>query len=171
MKTLRRLATIYDRILNYTYALAFALLSFAWLLVTLDVLLRAAVSRSISWTLEVVGYILVYVTLLSAAWVLKEDRHISVDLVLHRLGPTSRAVVNIVISILGAITWLVVAWYSGEVTWDNFQTGSLIQDHAIIHPPLYTILIILPVGSLLLFIQFVRRGIGYVRDLRMSSGE
>ncbi len=171
MNMLKRLSIIYDRILDYTGASAVVLLAFAWLLVTIDVLLRATVSRSITWTMEVVGYTLVYMTLLSAAWVLRRERHISVDMVLHRFNPAPRAVVNIVISVLGAITWLIIAWYSGHFTWDNFQMGSTFADQAIVKPPMWTILVILPFGSLLLFIQFARRTFGYLRDLRTLSSK
>ena len=163
MNTLKRLSAIFDRFLDSLIVLAIVCLTAAWALVIIDIFLRAFTTRSLPWKLEVVEYTLVYLTLLGAAWVLRQERHISVDMVLHRLKPRPQAVVNMVTSVLGAITFLVLAWYSGELTWNNFSMGYIFGEHRIVDAPAYIIIGILPVGSFLLFIQFARRAYGYMR--------
>lgn len=163
MNTLKRFPVIFDRVLDSLIVLAVVLLAAAWLLVVIDVFLRAFTTLSITWKLEIVEYAMVYLTLLGAAWVLRQGRQISVDMVLHRLKSGPRAVVNIVTSVLGAITFLVLAWYSGEVTWIDFRMGYIYGEHVILKAPAYIISAILPFGSFLLFIQFARRAYGFMR--------
>ena len=61
------------------------------------------------------------------------------------------------------IAFLVMAWYSGEVTWTNFQMGYIMGDNVIIDAPAYIILAIVPFGSFMLFIQFARSAYGHMR--------
>ena len=84
------------------------------------------------------------------------------DLVLAQLKPKPQAMVNIITSIIGAIVFLVIAWYGIDISWFAFQEGHFMV--TLWEPPKWPILAIIPVGSFLLSIQFLRRAYGYLRS-------
>ena len=71
-----------------------------------------------------------------------------------RLSPKGHFVFNIILSIVGALLWLVIAWYSAQVTWDLYQEKWRI--FSILDPLKALIVGIIPVGSFLLSIQLMR---------------
>ena len=105
-----------------------------------------------------------YIGFLGATWVLKEEGHIKMDLVVNRLNPRAQAWLNIVTSFIGIIICLIITWYGILVTLHLYQSGQYFA--AYLKPPKYIILSVVPLGCLLLFIQFVRRTYGYIKDLR-----
>jgi len=64
-------------------------------------------------------------------------------------------------SSVGAAACLVLAFFSVKVTWQHFQTHYLFT--RFLEVPSYPILAIIPIGSLLLFIQFLRRVYDYFK--------
>lgn len=87
------------------------------------------------------------------------------DIMLNLLKPGTQAVLNIITSIIGAIICFVLIWYGVKVTWDSFQGGHYFLTE--LEPPQFLILFVIPLGSFMLFIQFLRRANGYLR----GSGE
>ena len=116
---------------------------------------------------EIWEYSLLYMTMLGAAWLLKKEGHVSVDIVLTHLKPRAQAMVNIITSLLGALMFLALAWYGSEATWRLFQAGTRIPGD--LFPPKGAIVIIIPIGSFLLFIQFLRRTYGYFTGWRVIA--
>ncbi|MFC1938133.1 TRAP transporter small permease [Chloroflexota bacterium] len=134
--------------------------------VSAEVATRQIVGRSFSWVIEVNEYGLLYVTFLVATWVLRREGHVGMDLVLNKLKPRTQAKVNINTSVVGAIICLVLAWYSAQSVLDNFRLDTFIDSP--LEPPKYAVLAIIPFGTFLLFIQFLRRTYGYFGSLRAS---
>ncbi len=164
MKLQKVPAAIFDSIIGMLAFLAGILLSFMMLGVSADVSMRYLLNRPIPWMLEVTEYCLLFITFLGAAWVLKRERHVTIDLVLNRLNPRTQATFNIITSVIGAIVCLVVAWYGAQATWDYFLTG--LYRLTFLRPPSALIMAIVPIGSFLLFIQFLRRTHGYLGSWR-----
>jgi len=164
MKWLAKASAIFDRILDILVFLACVLLMSAVALVASDVVSRYFFHRPIIWSVEITEYSLLYITFLGTAWLLREEGHVKVDVVLNELNPKNQNLVNIITSILGAMVCLVIAWYGAEITLDHFQRG--IPAIEILHTPYFIILGIIPVGSFLLFIQFLRRTHKYLKDWR-----
>ena len=108
MNLLTKVANIFDRTIQVATLLAGILLIFLMLSVSADVVLRYFLGRPIGWVKEVAEYILLYIPFLVAAWVLRREGHVKMDMVLTRLNPRTQALVNIVTSSLGAVTFLVI---------------------------------------------------------------
>jgi len=128
------------------------------------IFMRYFLNRPFYWIEEVCGYALLYITFLGAAWVLKRDGHVRMDLVLTRLSPRAQALVNTFTSVLGAMICCVITWYGAQSTWDYFQLDYSIL--SLLKPPQAPIMAVIPIGSLLLFLQFLRRTYGSLRDWR-----
>jgi TRAP-type C4-dicarboxylate transport system permease small subunit len=134
------------------------------LAVVYEVVMRYFLGRPTIWVVELSEYSLLFITFLGATWVLRREGHVKLDLVLGRLNPRTQVLLNIITSVLSAAICLALLWYSAEVTWDHFQSG-WIRPKVLNIPSAY-ILVIIPVGSLLLFIQFLRRSYEYLRSWR-----
>ena len=102
-----------------------------------------------------------------AAWVLKEEGHVTIDILLEQLKPRARSFINSMGSFISAMVCFILAFFGARETWGLYQTGYFTPTE--LELPKWIINVIIFVGSLLLFIQFFRRGTDYLsvwRDTR-----
>ena len=161
MKLLNKSTILLDRTIGVSFYFAAVLIIFMMLAISAEVLIRSVFGDPLSEMFEIVEYSLVFLTFLGGAWVLKKEGHARMDLLLSRLRPRSQAMLNIITSIICAIMWGLITWYGAKVTWENFQIGYYLN--TILAPPLFPILAVIPVGSFLLFVQFIRRTYSFVK--------
>ena len=145
----------FDRVIGILAFIAGVLIVFIMIVISLGVIFRFTVVGSIVWIFEITDYCLLWITFLGTAWVLKMDGHVRMDMLFNRLKPGHQSLVNMITSSVGAAACLVLAFFSVKVTWQHFQTHYLFT--RFLEVPSYPILAIIPIGSLLLFIQFLRR--------------
>jgi C4-dicarboxylate transporter DctQ subunit len=169
MRRLKKITSLLDSAMAVMVFISFGLLMCAVLIVCAEVVLRYIMNRPLTWVEQVSGYILVYIVFLNAAWVLKKERHVRLDILHERLSPKSQNWLLVVTSFLGAIICLIVTWFGAVVTWDYFQTGT--PSVEILPIPLFFIWWVIPVGGFLLFIQFLRRAFGFLATMRTTTDE
>ena len=162
-KRLTKAAGAFDRVLDIAAILAAALIVFQMLSVSIQVIVRYFVGLSPTWVIDVSAIMLLYMTFLAAAWVLRIDGHVRMDLVVSLLKPKHQSFLNAFTSIVGTLICATVFWYSSKCTWLNYQSGYLTA--TFLETPKWIILGIIPVGSFLLIIQFLRRTHGYLKRL------
>ena len=166
MKQQAKATTIFDRILDVTAAIAASLIVGMMLLVTVEVCLRYFLNRPMVWVITIIQWSLVFMTFLGAAWLLRREGHVIMDFVLNQLSQNSRDRLNAVTSVFCAIVCLVIFWFSLRVNIDYFQVHYIYQ--ATVELPAFILQAVVPLGSFLLFIQFLRRAYGYRLKVRMS---
>ncbi len=164
MKLQRKAASIFDRALGVPAALSGALIISIMLLVALGVIMRHFFHRPIVWVNEITEICLVFILYLSTAWVLKKEGHVVMDLLVNKLGAKSRDLTNVITSILAAIICLIITAYGIRVGWDYFQIDFTYAGSFLI--PAFLLEAVVPLGTFLLFIQFLRRAYGYLGKLR-----
>ncbi|MFC2013663.1 TRAP transporter small permease [Chloroflexota bacterium] len=169
MKLLAKANAIYDCVLGASMWFASSIFVGAMLIVCLDVVMRYFLNSPMIWAGEICEYILLGIAFLSAGWILKEEGHIKVELVLARLKPKNQALLNGITSILGAVVLLIITWYAFETTWDNFVRGVPIMKSLWL--PKAPLLSIVTLGTCLLFIQFVRRSASYLTSWRELASQ
>ena len=135
-------------------------------LVWFQVFGRYIFSYSTKWVVEVTEYSLLWIGFLGAAWVLKVEGHVTMDLVLSKFKLKYQALINSITSMVGTAICLIITWYSASVTLDLFQRGVLCP--SILEPPKFAVSIIIPIGSFLLSVQFLRRTYKYLVAWRAS---
>lgn len=113
------------------------------------------------WAVQFTEYALLWMTLLGTAWVLKQQRHVSVDLITSRLSAQTKVYFNLAHSIMGGVVSGILCWYGAVVTWGQYQRG--VTDIQVVDMPKYLILIIIPIGFLFLAGQFLRN---FLTDLK-----
>jgi len=160
VKLLKKIIKIHGRTVEIATFFAGILLFFLMLSVGLEVVLRYFFNRPTIWVAEVSGYILLYITFLVAAWVLRREGHVKMDLVISRLSPKTQSLINAITSVVGAIIFLLLTWYGVKATWYLFQVHDLTA--TLMRVPKFIIVAIIPVGSFLFFTQFLRRAYNYL---------
>jgi len=166
---MRKLFAILDRVMNAMIFLAGLILVFIMLSVCMDVIMRYFINRPQIWVTEVIECLLLYITFLGSAWLLREEGHISVDVLVNRVGPKTGALLGIISSVIGLFVSFILAWYGFRLTWDFFQRN--IYTPTAMEIPVSAIIVIIPVGSLVLFLQFARRTITFVAGFFIEAGK
>ncbi len=167
MKLVRRVSNVFDRINSLFAAMVGLILLWLMLCVSYTVVIRYIWGETIPWLFEIWEYSLLWIPFLGAAWLLQREGHVNMDFVVIRLKPRTQAALNTITSLLGAILFLAVTWYGTEATWETFQ--SVYRVPGILYPPFGPILMIIPIGSSLLFVQFWRRSYRHYRLWRTLS--
>jgi len=155
--------------MNTMALLAGLILIFILLAVCTDVIMRYFFNSPIIWVSEVIESLLLYITFLGSAWLLREEGHVKVDLILNMLKPKTVALLGIVSSIIGIFVSVVLSIYSSRLTWDHFERG--IYTPTVMEIPIFVILLIIPIGSYMLIIQFVRRTAKFTTQFRLEKAK
>jgi TRAP-type C4-dicarboxylate transport system permease small subunit len=132
-----------------------------------DITLRYLFLRPLGWVKEISEYILVVLGFLVAAWILKDDGHVKMDLVLTKVSPKAQTLMNIVTSTISTIVVLVITWFSVRVTLQFYQTKLVAP--TVLEPQKWILLTPIFLGALLLAIQFVRRTFHLINQWKTLS--
>jgi TRAP-type C4-dicarboxylate transport system permease small subunit len=119
-----------------------------------DVGARALRLFSIPLALEATEYMLYGLTFFGAPWLLREQGHIAVEIVVERLPAGARRLVQRVADGLGATICALLLVYSCRVLWSSYRSGTMVQK-SFVFPEWYGYAIVPPV-MLLLLVIYVR---------------
>lgn len=158
----RALARLFDAALDLGGALAGALLVAVMLITSVKVLFRYVLREGLIGVDQISGTLLLYITFLGAAWVLRREEHVTIDLLVVRLSPGARRWLHAANSLLGAAICLVLTVYGTLEGLASWQRGILIP--AEIEMPRVVNLAVIPLGSLFLTLEFLRRARRSLRE-------
>lgn len=158
-----KLARLFTKLLGGLAAFSAACVLFITLSICYEVLGRYLFGRPLMWTVEISEYLQIYFVFLSAAWVLRQKGHVTLDIVVGRLGPASRKACTVATDVLGIIVASVLAVVSGIVTYE--QMALAIPVIKALEVPKWLVIMPIPLGMALLAIEFaiklftdIRRG-------------
>lgn len=151
-----RIKVILHRTIEATAWMTSLLIVMMMLLITYDVLLRYVFRAQSRWINDFVTlYLMIYVAMLPAAWVLLKGDHVAVDLLLSYLGTKQQHYMTLVTRILGLIYSIVLTWQGGiyalrEFTFKTeFPTSSWL--------PVWPAVSVIFVSGLLLCVAFIMK--------------
>jgi C4-dicarboxylate transporter, DctQ subunit len=117
-----------------------------------------------AWIVQFTEYSLLWITFLGTAWVLGRGRHVSIDLITSRLSPRGKVVFDIAHSLVGCGVCAVLCWFGFLTTWSMFQRG--VTDVQVVDVAKYQVVLIIPLGFLLLALQFLRKMLIGVQSIK-----
>ena len=164
MRFFRKLITWFDLATSVGAFLAGVLLVSVMIFVTVAVFLRYVLNRPIGWVVEICEYSLVCITFLVAAWVLRKEGHVRVDLILSLLRPRTQLLLNTITSGLSTIVCLILTFFAGKVTRELFRGDYFTP--TILMIPKFIFISVITFGSLWLSIQFIRRTYKFLQSWR-----
>lgn len=165
MKVLARVELAFGWALGALMALAGALLIFLMLAVVWEVALRYFVGRPTSWVIEISGYILVFIPFLVGAWLLRNEGHVKMDLLLNALPVNAQIVINAVTSVVGSLACFILTYAGIRYIIALVETNSRTPTPLML--PRAPIAAIVVFGSLLMALEFLFRARRYVESLRV----
>jgi TRAP-type C4-dicarboxylate transport system permease small subunit len=162
----KRFWTIIDMIMDGFAFLAGILLLLVTFFVSYSVVIRYIHLKPPIWILQYTEYALLWITFLGAAWLLRKGGHIRIDTVITRLGPKTQSIIEVIIAVLGFVVCIIIVWFGTEKTLEFYQRGILDVKAVIV--PLYPLFLIIPLGGLLLLLQFGRNIYNRMKDLKQE---
>ncbi len=151
-----------DRLVEALALVAGALLCALVVLVCLDVAARTFKLFAMPWSLDVSEYALYAITFLGAPWVLRENGHIAIELVVERLPPRGRAAARLASDALGALVCGVLLYYAARAFWRSYAAGNLVYETFVF--PEWYLYVLAPPVFLILLLQFLGRLRGAERE-------
>lgn len=132
--------------------LAAICLASACIVVCQMVVIRYVLGASTVWQSEFVTFSIVAATLIGSPYVLLTRGHVNVDLLPHYLDETGKRWLAVVASALGIIFCAVLAWTGWTYFYEAWREGWVTS--SVWAPPLWIILLPLPLGLGLLTLQY-----------------
>src|SRR5665811_62735 len=99
---------VLDLIIDYLAYIMAAVILFLALFLTFAVATRYFLAMPIRGVIEISEYSLLYITFGATTWVLKNDEHVKMDLILDKLSPRNKRWLNTTTSLLCAIICMIL---------------------------------------------------------------
>lgn len=119
------------------------------------------VSRALGWsyslyTFPFIEYGFIYVLMLGGPWLVRTRSHIHIELLTAAVPDGARNVLSRSISGLSALICLVLAWYTGVLTVEDFTGNRFDELRAQLDLKRWIVTVSMPVGFGLMGIEFLR---------------
>ena len=148
---MRKIADILNLIEEWTLVMALLGLAF---LAFVQVICRYALGFSFTWMEELARYLGVFIAFLGASLGVKYGTHFSMTLVYERISSDRiRHVLQILVNLISATLFMIVAWYGLEQTLTLRQYGALTSA---LELPKYWAYLPIPFFSVFISLRFFR---------------
>ncbi len=163
-------AKVFDRLNDYLAIVAQVIVAYMVISITFQVITRYFFNWVPAALMETWQYGLMFIPFLGAAWLLKREGHVVMDVLIRTFKPRVQAMLNTVTSVIAAIACLVFSWFSAAMVIEVYQAGHR-DTQSVLFLPAWIIIVVIPFGMALLFIQFSRRAYGFSKGVRMEVRE
>jgi len=140
---------------NLLALLAGAMLCALAALICMDVTARSLRLFPTPWTLDIAEYLLYGITFFGAPWVLREEGHIAIEIVVERLPLRARGLLRRIVDGFGALVCAVLCYYALRTFWRSYSANNLVQQTFVF--PEWYLYVIAPPIFLILVLLFLRR--------------
>jgi len=165
---LAKLGIAWDKCLDALFVVSAAAVVSATLLTLSDIVSRQFFGSAQGWAIEISEYSLVYMAFFGAAWLLREEGHIKVEIIVELLNARHQALMGVATSSVGVVVTAALAYFGSVTTIEEYLAGT-VRTESPIKPFLYPLLLPIPVGAAALCIQFLRRTTTYFNQWKMGK--
>ena len=130
----------------------------------MEVMLRYVFSRPTTWAWEVNVQLLALITFFGAGYTLLYNRHVKLDMLILRLSPRRRALVDLITGLFFFFACGLIIYEGVKAAWHSVS----IREHlyTVFAPPIYPLKCLLPIGVSLLLLQGIAK---FIRDLMIFT--
>jgi len=154
MPSRKRFWKFFDRLTNVMAALAGVILIFITAAVCYTIGMRYLFTKTTIWLMQTTEYALLWIVFLATTWLLREKGHITTDVIYTHLNEKTKRILDCIMFIIGGIACTFMVYFGIDYTRECIIKG--ITDVRGVTIPKWIIFIIIPIGSILLTIQFFR---------------
>jgi TRAP-type C4-dicarboxylate transport system permease small subunit len=120
-------------------------------IVCIDLSLRYFFNSPLLWGTEVTEILLLYITFLGMAWVFREGGHVVIDVFTSKAIGKKKKILDGGSYFLVGIVSAVLIYYGFYCAYDHYARG--VFNPTVIETPIALIIIVIPVGSVPLFLE------------------
>jgi TRAP-type mannitol/chloroaromatic compound transport system permease small subunit len=158
---MNRALRLIDRISEYSGKATSFLILLMIILICLETILRYAFNSPTIWSGELTTMVFGAYIILGGAYTLLVGGHVNMDIIHSRLSPRAKAIIDIITFVFFLFFVLVLIWKGSQRAMTAFSTmeRSVTEWRPIVFP----VMIILVIGSFLLFLQGIAK---FARDIQ-----
>lgn len=139
-------------------------------LIVWDVIQRYLLGAASQWISDFVTlYLIIYVAFLPAGWLLMKGEHVSVEIVVSRLGSRNRHRMALVAHILGLFYSIILTWQGWLYMWGELTKGNTFP--TTVWLPVSAAVGVIFIGGILLCLAFLMKVVALLRKHKVSNGE
>ena len=166
---MRIIAWVYERALNGLGLVPGLLVALIAIGTCADVLLRNLGFSGLYGMLEVIEFSLLVLTMAGVGYIMRINRHVTVDILGEYLPPRVGRVVPLIATILAIVISVIFLAIGVFTTIDSFKSGATIQKEFII--PEWWPVATIPIGFFFLTVELIRRFVIILRtDVIAGTG-
>lgn len=154
----------FDTLLDVMAGLAGVILVFIVAAVCYTIGMRFFFRQTTIWIMQTTEYALLWIVFLATAWLLREGGHITTDIIYVHLPQKARRYLNFIMSLVGAVICAVMVYYGTAYTYDCIINN--VTDVRAVTVPKSAVFVIIPIGSFLLTLQFLRIAWDRLHEIR-----
>lgn len=144
----------FDRLIDALAFIAGLTLCALTVLICVDVFARYFRLFAMPWSLDIAEFALLLVTFFGAPWVLRDNGHIAIDILVDRLSGPARHRVTLLSHGVGAAVCGVLLVFSTRAWWSSFSQGTTVHETFVY--PEWVLFIIPPPVFLMMIVIFIR---------------
>ena len=146
---------IIHKVTQWLFGLSGVITFFLAGVVFYNVILRYIFNKPTYWSIEVSSIMLIMLTFLASAEILKEKRHIKFTLIYDHLSPRNKDLAEIISALFGIIFFVVLGWQGWKATQMVFLKNMRLP--SLLGTPLFIPYFFIPLGSFMLILQLLIR--------------
>jgi TRAP-type C4-dicarboxylate transport system permease small subunit len=154
---------LFDKLLNVMAALAGTILVFITAAVCYTIGMRFLFTKTTIWIMQTTEYALLWIVFLATTWLLRERGHIATDVIYTHLNEKTKHYLDCIMYVIGGLTCTMMFYFGVLYTYDCIINR--VTDVRAVTVPKSAVFIIIPIGSILLTIQFFRMAWSRLREL------
>lgn len=163
-RSMKRFWKFFDRLSDLMAALAGVLLVFISAAMCYTIFMRFVFRQTTIWIVPVSEYALLWIVFLGTTWLLREGGHITTDVIYVHLNEKTKRYLDFIMSVIGAIACFMLFYLGVIHMCDCIIHG--VTDVRAMTVPKSAVFIIIPIGSILLTVQFFRIAWSKLIDIR-----
>ncbi len=148
-------------------ALAGAILIFICAAVCYTIGMRFLFTRTTIWIMQTTEYALLWIVFLATTWLLREGGHITTDIIYAHLNEKTKHALDCIMFVIGGLACALMFCFGVLYTYDCVLNK--VTDVRAVTVPKWAIFVIIPIGSILLTLQFFRMAWREFVDMKAAS--
>jgi len=145
---------LFDKLLNGMAVLAGVILVFIVGAVCYTIGMRYFFRQTTIWIMQTTEYALLWIVFLATTWLLREGGHITTDIIYAHLNEKTKAYLDATMFFIGGLSCAVMLYFGITYMYECITCN--VTDVRAVTVPKSAVFVIIPIGSLLLTIQFLR---------------
>ncbi|MEJ8570609.1 TRAP transporter small permease [Microbaculum marinum] len=125
-----------------------------------NVVVRYATNVSFAFTEEFSVFLMVFMTFVGASLAFATNENIRIAFLVNKLSPRGRLACEVLAALASLLMFVLILWYSGELTWDEFRFGETSPG---LGYPTWIYTIWLPILSVVILLRIFGRLIATLR--------